>query len=129
MSKRGKKLSRRAAETMDLLYQRGELTANELYELLSDLPSQAAARSVLRNLEKKGHVVHETRDMQYVYMAKVAKREAQQSALRQMLTTFFNGSPISMMRALVRLEDADLTDAERRRLTAMIDVAEKDQSS
>src|SRR5207237_8701102 len=85
-------VSRRERQILDILYQRGRATAAEVLAALPEPPSYSAVRALLRILEEKGHVRHEQDGPRYIYLPTVARDNAQRSALRHILQTFFDGS-------------------------------------
>src|SRR5579859_6320900 len=86
-------LSHREREIMDVLYQRGKATASEVREAMPDPPSYSAVRAMLRILEEKGHAKHDTDGLRYVYAPTVPRDKAKRSAVKHLLSTFFNDSP------------------------------------
>src|SRR3954471_349842 len=97
----GKGLSRRERQIMDVVYRRGPATAAEVLEGLPDPPSYSAVRAMLRVLEEKGHLRHEEKGPRYVYLPTVPREEARQSALSQLVQTFFDGSTEQAVAALL----------------------------
>src|SRR5437868_11065727 len=85
-------LSRRERQIMDILYARGRASAGEIHEALPDAPTYSAVRAKLRVLEEKGHVRHQEESLRYVYLPTVGRDTARRSALRHLVTTFFEGS-------------------------------------
>jgi predicted transcriptional regulator len=77
---------------------------------------------MLRILEEKGHVRHETDGPRYVYVPTVARDNAKRSALHHMLQTFFDGSAEKAISALLD-DKSNLSDAELDRLARLIDQA------
>ena len=118
-------LSRRERQILDILYQRGQATAAEVQSELPEPPSYSAVRALLRILEEKGHVKHEQDGPRYVYLPTVARDNAQRSAMRHMLQTFFDGSAEQAISALLDDSSARLSGAELDRLARMIDSARK----
>ena len=118
-------LSRRERQILDILYQRGQATAAEVQAALPEPPSYSAVRALLRILEDKGHVRHEQDGPRYVYLPTVARDNAQRSAMRHMLQTFFDGSAEQAISALLDDSSAKLSSAELDRLARMIDTARK----
>jgi predicted transcriptional regulator len=121
-------LSRRERQIMDVLFQRGRATAAEVQEALPDPPSYSAVRALLRILEEKGHARHETDGPRYVYLPKVDRERARQSALRHVVQTFFDGSAGDAVAALLGGESARLNPAELDRLAALIERARKEEA-
>ena len=118
-------LSRRERQIIDILYANGKATAAEVQNALPEPPSYSAVRAMLRILEEKGHVRHEQDGPRYVYLPTVARDNAQRSALRHILQTFFDGSAEQAISALLGDSTAKLSPAELDRLARMIDTARK----
>jgi len=119
-------LSRREREIMDVIYRSGRATAAEVLDQLADPPSYSAVRALLRVLEDKGHLRHEEDGPRYVFLPTVPRERALQSALRQLLHTFFDGSAEQAVAALLDLSSARLSDAELQRLSQLIADARKE---
>jgi BlaI family transcriptional regulator, penicillinase repressor len=118
-------LSRRERQILDILYQRGQATAADVQAALPEPPSYSAVRALLRILEEKGHVRHEQDGPRYVYLPTVARDNAQRSALRHILHTFFDGSAEQAISALLGDASGKMSSAELDRLARMIDTARK----
>lgn len=111
---------------MDILYQRGRATAAEVHERLADRPSYSAVRALLRILEEKGHIRHKQDGPRYVFLPTTAPETARQSALRHVLTTFFENSTERAISALLDISASKLTDSEFDRLARLIEKARKE---
>jgi predicted transcriptional regulator len=105
---------------MDVLYRRARATAAEVQADLPDPPSYSAVRAMLRILEDKGHVRHESDGARYVYAPTVGRERAKRSALRHMLDTFFEGSAEKAVAALLDVTGRDLSDEQLARLSRLI---------
>src|SRR5207237_2017775 len=105
-------LSRREREIMDVIYRAGRASAAEVLDQLTDPPSYSAVRALLRVLEDKGHLRHEEDGPRYVFLPTVPRERARQSALRQILHTFFDGSTEQAVAALLDLSFTKLSDDE-----------------
>jgi BlaI family transcriptional regulator, penicillinase repressor len=119
------RLSRREREIMDVLYRAGRATAADVQAGIPDAPSYSAVRTMLRILEEKGHVRHESDGPRYVYIPTVTRDRAKRSALRHVVNTFFDGSASQVMAALFELAPRDLGDEEIARLRHLIDDAKQ----
>ena len=119
-------LSRRERQIMDILYQRGRATGAEIHEALPDAPTYSAVRAKLRVLEEKGHVRHEEEALRYVYVPVVARDSARKSALRHIVSTFFEGSVEDTVAALLDLSSANLAKSDLDRISLMIEKAKKE---
>jgi predicted transcriptional regulator len=93
---------------MEVIYVRGRATAAEVRENLPDPPSYSAVRAMLRILEDKGHLRHESDGPRYVFMPTIPREQARKTALRRLVHTFFGGSPENAVAALLELGDDDL---------------------
>ena len=116
-------LSRRERQIMDAIYRLGEASAQEVLDHLPDPPSYSAVRALLRVLVDKGHVKHREDGTRYVYAPVVSREQARRNALKQMVSTFFDGSAAQAAAALLNLKDANLSDDELNRLEALIERA------
>jgi predicted transcriptional regulator len=119
-------LSRRERQIMDILFQHGRASVSEIHQALPDAPTYSAVRAKLRVLEEKGHVRHEEESLRYVYIPTVARDTARRSALRHLVSTFFEGSAEEAIAALLDLSAADLTPADLNRIQGIIDQAKKE---
>jgi predicted transcriptional regulator len=114
------KLGRRERQIVDALYRLGKASVAEVRAALSDPPSYSAVRAMLTILEAKGHATHQRDGMRYVYSPAVAPVKARHSALRHLVSTFFEGSPLAAAAALLEMPDARLSAADRKQLAALI---------
>ena len=119
-------VSRRERQILDILYERGRSTAAEVHERLPDAPSYSSVRTLLRILEEKGHVRHEQEGPRYVFIPKVPRDKAKQSALKRLISTFFDGSAEQAAAALLDGSVTKLGDAELDRLAKLIEDARRD---
>ncbi len=119
-------LSRRERQIMDILYQRGRLSAADVLAALPNPPGYSAVRAMLRVLEEKGHVRHEEQGLKYVYVPTVPRERAKRSAVKHLLDTFFNGSAEQAVAALLDASSTSLTQPELDRMAELIDKARKE---
>ena len=113
---------------MDILYQRGRASAGEIHQALPDAPTYSAVRAKLRVLEEKGHVRHEEESLRYVYLPTMPRETARRSALRHLVSTFFEGSVEQTVAALLDLSAADLAPRDLERIQGIIDQAKKESN-
>lgn len=111
---------------MDILYQRGRASASEIHQAMPDPPTYSAVRAKLRVLEEKGHIRHEEESLRYVYIPTMARENARKSALKHLLSTFFENSVEQAVAALVDLSAANLSREELDRISSLIDEAKKE---
>src|SRR5688572_4691310 len=119
-------LSRRERQIMDILHARREATAAEVLAALPAPPSYSAVRAFLRILEQKGHAKHRREGARYVYVPRVSRAIASRSALKRVVSTFFQGSVGQAAAALLETADTELSDAELDKLKQLISNARKE---
>ena len=120
MSEAETALARREREVMAILYRRGEATAKEIQEDLVDPPTYSAVRALLATMAGKELVTSRKESRRYVYRAAMPEKKAKQSALRQLLSTFFEGRPEKLVAALLDPKDQSLSAAEIGRIRELI---------
>ncbi len=118
------RLSNRERQIMDILYRDGSATAAEVHEKLPDPPSYSAVRATLRILEEKGQVRHEQDGPRYLFRPAVARDKAKRTAVRHLLSTFFDGSTELAVATLLDESAPQLSEDDFKKLKKLIDVAE-----
>lgn len=119
-------LSRRERQIMDIVFARGQASAADVHQSLSDRPSYSTVRALLRILEGKGHLKHKIAGNKYIYLPTQSQEQAARSALRRLLKTFFNGSTEQAMVALLESADTRPSERELDRLADLIEKAKKE---
>jgi predicted transcriptional regulator len=122
-------LSRRERQIMEIVYCHGRATAGEIHRELPDRPSYSTVRTLLRVLEEKGYLAHQSDGPRYVYFPCISAEKAQRSAIEQLLRTFFNNSAASAMAALLDMSSANLSETELKRLARLIQQAKNKEKS
>ena len=113
-------LSRREREIMDIVYARGQASATEVLEDMTDLLTRCSVRTMLRILEEKGHLKHTKKGREFVYQPIKARKRAGQSAMRRVLKTFFDDSLEKAVAAHMADPGAELSASELKRLGKLI---------
>ena len=111
---------------MDVLHARQQATAAEVLAALPSPPGYSAVRALLRILEEKGHIKHRQEGARYVYLPRASREAASRSALKRVVSTFFEGSVPQAMAALLENADTRLSEAELSRLQQIIKQARKE---
>jgi predicted transcriptional regulator len=119
-------LSRRERQIMDVLHTKESATAAEVRAALPDPPGYSAVRALLRILEEKGHARHRQEGARYVFQPRASRKTASRSALKRLVSTFFQGSVSQAMAALLEAADTELSDAELGKLQQIIKQAKKE---
>jgi predicted transcriptional regulator len=115
-------LPRRERELFELLCSAGEATAAELRAAMKDPPSYSAVRTLLARLEARGVIKHRTVDQAYVYQSATQPAKVRETAMKQMVRTFFDGSAANAATALLGLTKS-LSEDEIDALQRAIDEA------
>lgn len=102
-------LTRRERQVMDAIYALEEATAREVQERLPSPPGYSAVRAVLARLVAQGLLKYREAGPRYVYSAAAGRKRARQAALRKVVDTFFDGSPLRTMNALLNISADDLS--------------------
>jgi BlaI family transcriptional regulator, penicillinase repressor len=108
----------RELDIMDILWERGSGTVGEVRDRLHDNLAYTTVLTVLRTLEEKGYVGHESEGRAYRYYPLVERQEAQESHLNRLVRKLFSGSPELLVTQLVA--SRDLSKVERERLRAIL---------
>ncbi len=119
-------LGRRERQIVEAVYRLGKAGVAQVRAELPDAPSYSAVRAMLNLLEGKGYLKHERDGVRYVYAPSIAPKKARQSALRHLVSTFFQGSPVAAATALLELPGATVSPEDRTRLNELIARAEKE---
>ena len=109
----------RELDVMDILWKRGSGTVGEVQDQLSDELAYTTVLTILRTLEEKEFVGHETEGRAYRYYPLVEKQDAQESHVQRLLRKLFSGSPELLMTQLVA--DRDIPRDELERLRKLLD--------
>ena len=115
------KLGSRERQIMDIIYRRGRATAAEVLADLPDPPTNSAVRGMLRLLEEKGHLHHESDGPRYVYLPTADPSRVSRSAMRHLVRTFFDNSASSAVAAMLGMYESRLKDADLDRLESLIE--------
>ncbi len=115
-------LSRRERQIMEAVYAVGPASVAEVLERIPDPPGYSAVRAMLRILEEKGQLRHERIGQRYVYHPIRGRETVSRSAISHLVETFFAGSTVDAMAALLE-SDREISEDELERIEAMIEEA------
>ncbi|HEY7500631.1 MAG TPA: BlaI/MecI/CopY family transcriptional regulator [Vicinamibacterales bacterium] len=113
-------LTRRESQIMEILYRRRRATVEEIRAELPDASSPSSVRKLLDIMIDRGLLGREYDGPRYVYFPAAKPDDASRSALKQLVRTFFNGSPGSALAALLDISSTELSAAEYRQLSALL---------
>jgi BlaI family transcriptional regulator, penicillinase repressor len=112
-------------QIMQVLWRRGPATAREITDALAERKPIALStvQTLLRQMEAKGAVAHESRDRVFVFRPLFEEPEVAGGVTHDLLDRVFNGSVYGMVSYLLRHER--VSPDELRRLRALIDEEEQ----
>jgi predicted transcriptional regulator len=115
--KKSQTLTEAELPIMDVLWQKRSATVGDVVENLEKEKPVAynTVLTLMRILERKGYVRHTKDGRAFVYQPVVERGEASRSAVRHLLSRFFNDSPELLMLNLLREERIDERELERLR--------------
>jgi predicted transcriptional regulator len=116
-------LSRRERQIMDVVHARGSATVAEIVQDLPEAPTPTAVRTMLRTLERKGHLRREQDGLRSVFHATQPGESLKSSMLQYVVGTFFRGESDDALVALLGMGGSRLSPQERDRLLRMIEDA------
>lgn len=122
--KRSPTLTEAELRLMKVLWDSGPSTVGEVLDALPNRVNLAysTVRTTLRILEQKGYVRHEKDGRAFVYHPLIDRGEARRSAVRYVVSRFFNNSPELLV--LNVLESEELGDEDMKRLKKLIDATD-----
>ncbi|MEO5823298.1 MAG: BlaI/MecI/CopY family transcriptional regulator [Vicinamibacteraceae bacterium] len=112
-------LTRRESQIMAIVYRRRRATVEEIRAELPEAPSPSSVRKLLDIMIDRGLIGREYDGPRFAYFPAVDLDEASKSALAQLVRTFFNGSPGSVVAALLE-SSSSLSEAEYTRLSSLL---------
>lgn len=118
-------LSRRQRQIIEVLYELGEASAEEIRAHMASPPSNSAVRATLKIMEDRGTVVRKAKGLHYVYSPCEARETAQVSAIHRLVRTFFNDSAEQAMVALLGATKERMSPEELDRVREMIERAKQ----
>jgi predicted transcriptional regulator len=120
-------LSKRERQIMDVVYAHGEATVTQVLAGMPDAPMRGALRTLLRILERKGHLTHRQIGREFIYRPTRPRGQAGRSAFGRVLDVFFGGSLENAVAA--HLSDprraGKLSAEELERLSTLIEQAKR----
>jgi BlaI family penicillinase repressor len=108
--KPSKTFTDRELEIMRLVWKLGEVSARQIQESLPGDRHYNSVMTIIRVLEKKGHLTHREDGRAHIYRATVKPDESRTRVLKHLVKQVFGGSAASLVLNLV--ETGDLTAAD-----------------
>jgi len=121
-------LSKRERQVTESLYRLGEAAVADVLADLPDPPSYSAVRAILNLLVKKNLATTRQDGKRYLYRPIPAKDKVRRSALKNLVRTFFGGTPADAVAALLDGSAGKLSPEDLQRIRDLIDQADHDKS-
>ena len=115
MDERMSDLGELELEVMQLVWDKGEVTAEQVREELARRPKESTVRTVLKRLEAKGYVTHSVDGRTFVFRAAEARQDVAARAVKRIVQWFCNGSVEDV---LVGMADARMLEPRTLELIA-----------
>ncbi len=112
-------LSAAEREVMEVVWDRGEVTAREVRDALEREVARNTVRTLLERMEEKGWVVHREVGRAYLYRAARPREESIGRKVREIVDTLCAGSAESLVAAL--LDYRGLRPGELQRIRKMLE--------
>ena len=114
-------LSKRERQIMEAIYRLKTASAAEVQAGMPSPPGYSAVRATMQILVNKGLLTHRRDGRRYVYAPTIPHRQARQSAVQHLVSTYFDGSVTAAVASLLNTDRKRLSDAEYRQLIALIE--------
>jgi BlaI family penicillinase repressor len=110
---------------MKVLWERERLNAKEITDALNAIEpiAHSTVQTLLRKLEDKKAIAHDTEDRTFIYYALVKENEVTKNVTRNLIDQVFDGSVSGLVSYLLKHETIDRNEMDR--LRQMIDEKEK----
>lgn len=119
-------LTKRERQIMEIIYRQGSATAVDVMGHLPGKPVNATVRTMLAVLEEKGYLKHERDKGRFIYSPVIPLKSARNSALDQVLDTFFKGAEASAVVSILKKSEAKLTEEEIEAILELIEKSRKE---
>ena len=110
-------------QIMELIWEKDELSATEIRNLLPKKLARQTVQTVMTRLVEKGWVTHRSIGRTFVYKAAVERGESLSQRVMELIDSAFDGSADELMLNLI--EHRGLTKAEATRIRKLLDDAAK----
>lgn len=99
-------------DIMKLIWQMGEATVKDIQDKLPGEPHYNSVLTIIRVLERKGHLVHRAEGKTHFYSAGESRDNARTRLLRHLVDQVFGGSAASAVLNLVQAGDLTKKDLD-----------------
>lgn len=109
-----KLLTAKEEELMDFFWKNGPLFVKQILDFYDEpKPHFNTLSTIVRGLEEKGFLDHNTFGNTYQYFAKVSEEEFSKTTLKNVIKKYFDNSYMGVVSSLVKEEKIDLEDLKK----------------
>ncbi|NDV59021.1 BlaI/MecI/CopY family transcriptional regulator [Bacteroides sp. 519] len=109
-----KRLTAKEEEIMGFFWEKGPLFVKEMLPFYSDpKPHFNTLSTIVRGLEEKGYLAHNTYGNTYQYYAVLSEDEFRKNTLKGVISKYFNNSFMSAVSSLVQEEDISVSELKK----------------
>ncbi|GGK00828.1 transcriptional regulator [Parabacteroides faecis] len=120
-----KRLTAKEEEIMGYFWEKGPLFVKQLLEYYEEpKPHFNTLSTIVRGLEEKGFLSHNTFGNTYQYYSAVSEAEYSKGTLKNVIAKYFNNSYLGVVSSLIKEEDISVD--ELRQLLNEVEQANKD---
>jgi BlaI family penicillinase repressor len=119
-------LSKRERQIMQVIYKHSIASVSEVLREIPSPPTYSAIRSIMNILVDKGLLKRTRKGKKYLYSHTVSQKKAMHSEVKQLMSTYFKGSLVNAVTALIEIHGDDLSDEDFQRLMDIIEKARKE---
>ncbi len=119
-------LSKRERQVMEIIYKMKSASVQDVLDEIPNPPTYSAVRSILRILVVKGLLKHTKQGKKYLYSPIISHKKATNSAIKQVLATYFDNSLEKAVTAMLEIHREDVSTEELNRLAKIIDRARRE---
>jgi BlaI family penicillinase repressor len=100
-------------EVLELVWQRGDATADQIRQALKRALKESTVRTVLSRLEQKGFLAHAVEQRTFIYRAATPRAAVTSRAVQRIADWFCNGSVDEVLLGMVESKVIDQRDLQR----------------
>ncbi len=116
-----KALSRRERQIIDALFHLEQASVQQVLETIDDPPSYSSVRALLNRMVEKQLITYRREGNRYLYSPIAKKEDAAQSAMKKWINTFFSGSTLDAVTALLGSQKDQLNEQQLKKLQEKIE--------
>jgi Predicted transcriptional regulator len=109
-----KALTSKEEEIMGFFWEKGPLFVKQMLDFYEDpKPHFNTLSTIVRGLEEKEYLSHETFGNTYQYFAKVSEEDYRKGTLKNVISKYFNNSYLGAVSSLIKEEEISLDELKQ----------------